>query len=966
MQRQTNNSDHGLLGNFANRYRMVLAMTVMLLLSACGSDTTVTDHNLAEPGKDGTPPTLTVVTVKMASAKDPKPNGTAKLGQDIRVDIVASEGLMTPLVTINGIEATVQGSVNNWHALREMTEADTDGEVTFSIVYQDISGELGQAVTATTDGSAVLYCAEGCPDSGGGSLAGDWRLDGAGALGVGPNSGDTSWWSNNAEDVDIRACLFDDVFRFGSDGSFRNIQGDETWIEPWQGTDPEACGAPVAPHDGSAAGTWVYDEGESTLTVTGTGSHLGLAKAVNDAELGDPAAAPDSITYDVLTLDGDSLTVTVAVGNGWWTFRFVRQPTSPLAGNWRLDGAGALGVGPNSGDTSWWSNSAEDVVTRACLFDDVFRFGSDGSFRNIQGDATWLEAWQGTDPEACGTPVAPHDGSNGAIFQYDEDAGTLKLTGRGAHLGLAKAVNGAELGDPAAAPDSVTYDVLTLDGDSLTVTVAVGNGWWTFRLTRVSSSPVVGKWKLAGEGALGVGPNSGDTSWWSNSAEDVVTRACLFDDIFHFGGDGSFQNFQGLETWIEAWQGTDPEACGAPVAPHDGSNTGAWEYDEAAATLTLSGTGSHLGLAKAVNDAELGDPAAAPESITYDVLILDGDTMTVTVAVGNGWWTFNLERVTDTVALAGQWRLDGVGALGVGPTVGDTSWWSNNAEDVVTRACLFDDVFDFGSDGSFKNNQGMQTWLEPWQGTDPDACGAPVAPHDGSARAVFEYDDLASTLTIYGRGAHLGLPKAVNGGELTDPALAPESVTYDVVTLDGDNMTVTIDVGTAWWTFNLVRVSNSPLVGNWKLDGVGALGVGQTAGDVSWWSNNAEDIVTRACIFDDVFHFGGGGAFQNFQGLETWIEVWQGTDPEGCGAPVAPHDGGSAGSFYYDDAAGTITLVGSGSHLGLPKAVNGAELSDPASAPDSITYDVMTLDTDIVTVTIEVGNGWWTFRFAKE
>ncbi len=806
MQRQTNNSDHGLLGNFANRYRMVLAMTVMLLLSACGSDTTVTDHNLAEPGKDGTPPTLTVVTVKMASAKDPKPNGTAKLGQDIRVDIVASEGLMTPLVTINGIEATVQGSVNNWHALREMTEADTDGEVTFSIVYQDISGELGQAVTATTDGSAVLYCAEGCPDSGGGSLAGDWRLDGAGALGVGPNSGDTSWWSNNAEDVDIRACLFDDVFRFGSDGSFRNIQGDETWIEPWQGTDPEACGAPVAPHDGSAAGTWVYDEGESTLTVTGTGSHLGLAKAVNDAELGDPAAAPDSITYDVLTLDGDSLTVTVAVGNGWWTFR----------------------------------------------------------------------------------------------------------------------------------------------------------------LTRVSSSPVVGKWKLAGEGALGVGPNSGDTSWWSNSAEDVVTRACLFDDIFHFGGDGSFQNFQGLETWIEAWQGTDPEACGAPVAPHDGSNTGAWEYDEAAATLTLSGTGSHLGLAKAVNDAELGDPAAAPESITYDLLILDGDTMTVTVAVGNGWWTFNLERVTDTVALAGQWRLDGVGALGVGPTVGDTSWWSNNAEDVVTRACLFDDVFDFGSDGSFKNNQGMQTWLEPWQGTDPDACGAPVAPHDGSARAVFEYDDLASTLTIYGRGAHLGLPKAVNGGELTDPALAPESVTYDVVTLDGDNMTVTIDVGTAWWTFNLVRVSNSPLVGNWKLDGVGALGVGQTAGDVSWWSNNAEDIVTRACIFDDVFHFGGGGAFQNFQGLETWIEVWQGTDPEGCGAPVAPHDGGSAGSFYYDDAAGTITIVGRGSHLGLPKAVNGAELSDPGSAPDSITYDVLTLDTDIVTVTIAVGNGWWTFRLAKE
>jgi len=458
----------------------------------------------------------------------------------------------------------------------------------------------------------------------------------------------------------------------------------------------------------------------------------------------------------------------------------------------------------------------------------------------------------------------------------------------------------------------------------------------------------------------------GDTSWWSNNADDVVTRACLFDDIFYFGSDGSFQNFQGMETWIEPWQGTDPEACDTPVAPHDGSSVGNWVYDAGAGTITLNGQGSHLGLAKAVNDAELTDPAAAPDSITYEVLTLDGDNMTVTIAVGNGWWTFNLERVKDTAAVAGKWRLDGVGALGVGPSIGDTSWWSNNADDVVTRACLFDDVFDFGSDGSFQNTQGSDTWLEPWQGTDPDACGAPVAPHDGSARSIFEYDELASTLTIHGKGAHLGLAKATNGGELTDPALAPDSVTYDVLTLDGDNMTVTIDVGTGWWTFNLVRVSNSPLAGNWKLDGEGALGVGPTMGDTSWWSNNADDVVTRACLFDDVFHFGGGGSFQNFQDGDTWVEPWQGTDPEGCDAPVAPHNGASAGSFYYDEGAGTITILGKGSHLGLAKAVNGAELTDPGSAPDSITYDVLTLDTDIVTVTVAVGNGWWTFRLARE
>lgn len=982
MHTQISNSDHGLSGKSARQFGSILAMAGLLLLSACGSSKDVTQNKLAEPGMDGVAPVLTSVTIKMARDRDAKPNGTARLGQEVRVDIEASEGLMKPVVTISGVEAEVSGKVNSWFAIREMTDADTDGEVTFMIEYQDISGEVGTPVDTTTDGSAVLYCAEGCPDAGGGSLAGDWRLDGDGAASVGPVPGSSEWWASNAANgagPDERACWFDDVFRFGSDGSFQNLPGAETWIEEWQGSDPPACGAPVAPHDGSTAGTWTYDEAAGTLTLNGTGSHVGLAKAVNGQELSVPGDAPASIVYQVLTLDGDSLAVTVEAGAGvWWTFRLARAPVSPLAGKWKLDGEGAASVGPAPESSEWWASTTANgagPAERACWFDDIYEFGTDGSFRNVLGAETWVETWQGG-TDACGAPVAPHNGSNGAIFQYDEDAGTLMLTGRGAHLGLAKAVNGQELSSTGDTPESVTYSVATLDGDSLTVTLEAGAGvWWTFRLTRISNSPVVGKWKLAGEGAASVGPAPESSEWWASTTANgagPAERPCWFDDIYHFGADGSFQNYHGAETWVEVWQG-GADACGAPVAPHDGVNAGSFSYDEAAGTLVLDGRGSYLGLAKAVNGEELANPGGAPDNITYTVTTLDGDNITVTLEAGAGvWWSFRLERVTDTSAVAGKWKLDGEGAASVGPSPGSAEWWSSNAANgagPAERACWFDDVFDFGSDGSFMNIMGSETWVEAWQGG-ADACGAPVAPHDGSARAVFEYDEAASTLTIHGRGAHLGLAKAVNGEELASPGAAPESITYQVLTLDGDNMTVTVEAAAGvWWTFNLARVSNSPVAGNWKLDGEGAASVGPAPESSEWWASTAANgagPAERACWFDDVFHFGADGSFQNFQNGDTWVETWQG-GTDACGAPVAPHDGGSAGTFAFDDGAGTLVLMGRGSHLGLAKVVNGEELANPGGAPDDITYTVTTMDGSSMTVTLEAGAGvWWTFRLAKE
>ena len=153
------------------------------------------------------------------------------------------------------------------------------------------------------------------------------------------------------------------------------------------------------------------------------------------------------------------------------------------------------------------------------------------------------------------------------------------------------------------------------------------------------------------------------------------------------------------------------------------------------------------------------------------------------------------------------------------------------------------------------------------------------------------------------------------------------------------------------------------MAGKWQLQTPHGAGFGPDAGSILWWDTN-NVVEERACWFDDVFHFRAGGLFQNFQDGETWLETWQAA-AEGCGAPAAPHDGSSAGRFVYDSTTQKLTLLGTGSHVGIPKAVNGAELADPLATPDSVVYDVLDVEADIMEVTIDVagdGSSWWTFR----
>ena len=157
--------------------------------------------------------------------------------------------------------------------------------------------------------------------------------------------------------------------------------------------------------------------------------------------------------------------------------------------------------------------------------------------------------------------------------------------------------------------------------------------------------------------------------------------------------------------------------------------------------------------------------------------------------------------------IEGIWQIaPEAGALKVGPAPKSDQWWSNSLADVTTRACYFDDNYVFNSDGSFQNILGSETWLEGWQTGTDDACGAPISPHDGSSSSSYTYDENTGQLTLLGTGAYLGLPKAVNAGELPSVAV-PSSVTYETtLTNNNTEMIVVIEAGTGvFWTYKLIK-----------------------------------------------------------------------------------------------------------------------------------------------------------------
>ncbi len=243
-------------------------------------------------------------------------------------------------------------------------------------------------------------------------LSGDWKIT---KIGVGPSKGDISWFSESIT-ASTRACMQDDRVILNRDGSFYNVMGSETWIEGWQLTGANGCGTPIAPFDGAMPGTW-KDNGDGTFTVYGKGSHLGIPKVVNGAEISSNADARDSITYEY-SITGNKLTTYINVGNGYWQFEYDR----------------------NASKSSVWTTTIvlDSGVEVAHKFRKITKAnGSDivswegGSDRKIfaHGDTTLLARCFGKDEACSGTPIPAADVTFKVDMSQEIAADTIWLMG---------------------------------------------------------------------------------------------------------------------------------------------------------------------------------------------------------------------------------------------------------------------------------------------------------------------------------------------------------------------------------------------------------------------------------------------------------------------------------------------------------------------------------------------------------
>lgn len=229
----------------------------------------------------------------------------------------------------------------------------------------------------------------------------------------------------------------------------------------------------------------------------------------------------------------------------------------------------------------------------------------------------------------------------------------------------------------------------------------------------------------------------------------------------------------------------------------------------------------------------------------------------------------------------------------------------------------------------------------------------------------------------------LGDGRVVNGSEVT--VTYPLAGTYEVeLTIATDGGSAVSDIQTIVVAEDLpISCDTSPLYAMltgcesrraWRLvPESGALWVGIIDPPQFFFETTEAAIEERPCAWNDEWIFGIDNQMEYDTKGDIWAEDYMGfpfqcVDESQLSDEIRPWGSGVHG-FTINDKTGTptLTLLGLGAYIGLPKAANGLEVGFPVS---SVTYDVTVFeqqaDRYFLELQVQVGDPTWRFRLESD
>jgi PKD repeat protein len=158
------------------------------------------------------------------------------------------------------------------------------------------------------------------------------------------------------------------------------------------------------------------------------------------------------------------------------------------------------------------------------------------------------------------------------------------------------------------------------------------------------------------------------------------------------------------------------------------------------------------------------------------------------------------------------WKLaNEPGALHVGPSL-DETWWQNSSDDLIDRACHFDDEYIFRENGEYEYDNKGEFFADsdPSGMVIPADLGLPVGcnsnadwppQYAGWGSNTHSFIVTNNTLEVVGLGAWIGLYKVGTFSEVTTPQ---SSVKLNILEISDTRMGLFADYGGLGWKMTFV------------------------------------------------------------------------------------------------------------------------------------------------------------------